>query len=438
MHIRALTITCVLVIAAIGCNDDLDEQLLTASSGDFAVLSDNYMGATSVSLLDSKGGVSKDEWVGSKTSSSKLRTPLSDDVVLPTVSSAARYLTTIERTLGVLTRFDLESGEVLGQVRSDDSPEADEAAFHSNPQDVLYVSDESAWISRWRHNPDGDAEERERGNDLIEWNPASFERGDRRIDLSELDEEIEEMVFDKDGKPTGTAKAIAYASPANLVPLRDAKLVAVGITGITLSYNYAPGKLAIVDPKNARLVSVLALEGFSNCGEVKPVSGDATSIIVSCTGAYGDSGEHGGVLKITVNDAGKASIARSYRNADHKDAAQLTGNVASLGGDIVVAVAAGHIDAATMRADTTDQLLRIDLESGEQTMLLESEGAFGLGSPSFSEASGLLLVPDAGKSDDPSSGVQRFEVDAKREVKRVDFVDVAGETGLAARQVLAL
>jgi hypothetical protein len=424
------------LLAAAGCNDDLDERGLSAGSGEFAVLSNNYMGATSISLLSDTGAVSDDDWVSSKSQNPKLRTPLSEDVVLPTTSRDARVLTTIERGLGVITRFDVEDGDVLGQLRTDDSPEDDKAAYHSNPQDVLYVSETSAWVSRWEPNAAADAEDRERGNDLIEWNPETFERTGRRIDLSELNQEIEEVQFDKDGNPGDSVQATAYASPASLVKV--GKYAAVGITGISKSYNYATGKLAIVDLDKAELVSTLELSDLSNCGEVKPVAGDPNSVIVACIGAYGDGGEQAGLLKVRVDDAGRAEIERELRIVDHDDAANTGSNVASLGGDIVVAVAAGVIDAATMKVAEPDRLYRIDLKTGEQTELWESAGAFAIGVPAFAEKTGLLIVPDAGDKPEPVTGVHRFSVNDAREVEHEALVEVAKDTGLAARQVLAL
>ena len=427
----------VFLFAAVGCNDSADERELTAGSGEFAVGSDNYSGATSVSLLDDNGEVSEDDWLSSKVKNPKLRTPLSDDVVFPTVSAGPRILTTIERGLSVITRFDLESGNVLGQLRTDDSPEDDDAAYHSNPQDVLFVSAESAWVSRWETNPNADAEERERGNDLIEWNPKTWKRSDRRIDLSELNQQLEEMTFDMDGNATGSTSATAYASPGALVPVGGA-FAAVGVTGITKSYSYAEGRLAIVDLERARLVSTLKLEGLSNCGEIKPVPGEAQSVIVACIGAFGDGGAKAGLLKVTVDDAGKAKIQHAFRKADHDDAANSNSNVASLGGNIVVAVAAGRVDPETMKPAEVDKLYRVDLASGEQQELWESDGAFVLGMPAFAASTGLLLVPDAGNTDQPLTGVQRFRVNDERDVDHDDFVEVAAETGLAARRVLAL
>lgn len=424
------------VCAAFGCNDDVDEKGLVAGSGELAVVSDNYTGAVSVSLLDTEGAESKPDWVGSRTKNTKLRSPLSDDVVLPTVSTDSRYLTTLERGLSVITRFDIADGSVLGQLRTDESSADDTAAYHSNPQDVLDVSDDSSWVSRWRQNADAEAAEAERGNDLIEWNPKTWKRTDRRIDLSSLNQEIDEEPFGKDGNSTGTVKATAYASPTSLVPV--GKYVAVGITGITLSYNYGPGKLVIADLKSGKRVSTLDLEGFTNCGEVKPVVGDDKSVLVACLGAYGDDGSHAGILRVSLDDSGKAKIGHSFRKADHEDAANANSNVTSLGGDIVVAVAAGALDPTTKKPSKQDKLLRVDLASGEQTELWESKGAFSLGTPAFVESSGLLLVPDAGGLDEPLTGVQRFKVNKDREADRVDFVDVAADSGLAARRALAL
>jgi hypothetical protein len=427
----------VLTLAAIGCNDDQNARALTAGSGEFAVGSDNYSGATSISLLDAKGEVSEDDWLSSKVQNPKLRTPLSDDVVFPTISADARILTTIERTLGVITRFDLEDGDVLGQLRTDDSPEDDDAAFHSNPQDVLFVSEERAWVSRWEPNPNSDAEERERGNDLIEWNPKTWKRTNRRIDLNELNEQIQEMQLDQDGNVTGSAAATAYASPGAIVPV-GGDFAAVGVTRITKSYSYAEGRLAIVDLERGRLVSTLALEGLSNCGELKPVPSEPNSVIVACIGAYGDGGAGAGLVKATVDDEGNPEIQHAFRKADHADAANTSNNVASLGGNIVVAVAAGRIDAETMKPAQVDKLYRVDLASGEQEELWESKGAFVLGMPAFATSTGLLLVPDAGNRDEPLTGVQRFRVNAARDVDHDSFVEVAKETGLSARRVLAL
>ncbi|HEX2677913.1 MAG TPA: hypothetical protein VHM19_14770, partial [Polyangiales bacterium] len=111
------------LLLATACNEDSKGGDLSGAKheGYFAVLSSNFTGATSISLLGEDGEVVADEWAGSKTKNAKLHTPLSMDVVLPSVSESRRYLTTIERSLGTITRFDLNDGTVLGQVRTDES-----------------------------------------------------------------------------------------------------------------------------------------------------------------------------------------------------------------------------------------------------------------------------------------------------------------------------
>jgi hypothetical protein len=177
---------------------------------------------------------------------------------------------------------------------------------------------------------------------------------------------------------------------------------------------------------------------LSNCSELKPVPSEPKSVIVACIGAYGDGGAQAGILKVTVDDAGNAKIQHAFRKADHEDAANANGNVASLGGNIVVAVATGRNNPMTMEPAEVDKLFRIDLASGEQEELWESSGAFALGTPAYAASTGLLLIPDAGNRDQPRTGVQRFEVNDEREVDHDAFVEVAAETGLAARRVLAL
>lgn len=432
-----------LMVAAYGllaaCNDSAKPAELTGVAHDsyFAVVSTNYMGATSISLLGEDGDVVASSWAGSMTKNPDLRSPLADDLVLPTTSESRHYLTTLERGLGVVTRFDLTSGEVLGQVRTDDSPEDDQAAFHSNPQDVFYVSERSAWVSRWSPNPDASAPARERGTDLIEFDPSTMKRGSRRIDLSKLSTQVEEMQYDKDGNPTGTVTSVADARPAALVSA--GKYLVVGLVRCTSAYTYAPGMIAVVDPDAGKYVGSLALDGLSNCGEVRPVLDAESDVLVACIGSWGDDGDDAGIVRLHVDDAGKAKLVHRYRVADHADAANTNGNVVSLGGNRVVAIAPGELDPATMKPSTTDAAYSVDIATGKQRLIWKSAGAFSLGIPAFDAATGALLIPDAGDVGKPLAGVHRFLVDPDTlDIADDEFVKVAASTTLAAREVHAL
>lgn len=404
--------------------------------GHFAVVSTNYTGATTVSLLGDDGEVVDAEWIGSKTKNPELRTPLTEDVVLPTVSFSRRYLTLIERGLGVVTRVDLDDGKVLGQVRTDESPEEDMAAYRSNPQDVYYVDEESAWVSRWAQNPDSKAPASEQGTDLIEFDPSTMKRTDRRIDLSELSIEIEEEQYDENFEPIGKVMSTAHASPATLVPVGD--FLAVGLARLTASYNYGPGALAIVDPIAAKLIDTLDLKELSNCGDVRPVVGEESEVLVQCQGAFGDGGIAAGIVRVAVDGEGKAKVVGTFRVADHEGAANTNSSLTSLGGDQVASVAAGSLDSTTGALIEPDVLYRVDLKTGKQVELWTSEGAYSLGIPAFDPETGVLLVPDAGGSEEPIYGTHRFIVGSDMTIEDDGFVKVAPGTTLAAREVRRL
>ena len=435
LRVMTLSVLCMLLAA---CMENTGGSGIHAAhhDGHFAVVSTNYTGATTISLLGEDGAVVDAEWIGSKTENPDLRSPLADDVVLPTLSFSRRYLTTIERGLGVVTRLDLDDGTVLGQVRTDDSPESDMAAYHSNPQDVYYVSEESAWVSRWADNPEAEVPAAERGTDLIELDPSVMKRTERRIDLSDLSVEIEEDQFDENFMPIGTVQSTAYASPAALVGAGN--FLVVGLVRITAAYNYAPGMVAIVDPVAGKFTDSVELKGLTNCGDVREVVDEPSQVLVQCLGAWGDAGAASGIVKIAVDAKGKGEILETFRVTDHEDAVNTQSSLVSLGGNLVVAAAAGALDPTTQEIVETDRLYSVDLKTGKQVELWKSVGAFSLGIPAFDPKTGVLLVPDAGSDEAPIYGVHRFIVDADMNIDDDGFVQVAPKTTLAAREVRRL
>jgi hypothetical protein len=348
------------------------------------------------------------------------------------VPYARRYLTTLERDLGVITRFDLDTGKVLGQLKTDESPQQDEAAYHSNPQDVYYVNEKSGWVSRWAPNLDESAAPSEQGNDLIEFDPSTMKRSARRIDLSSLNLEIEEQQFDKAMNST-TVMSTAYARPAALVPAN--RFLVVGLVRMTAAYNYAEGTLAVVDPVAGKLKHELTLDGLANCGNIKPLLDDAAQVLVECIGAYGDMGAKSGIVRVQVDDQGKASVVERFAAADDTDAANATSNVLSLGDHQAFAVAYGELDTNTNAVEKRDAAYLVDLQTGQQTQLVESDGAFALGEPAFDAKSGVLLIPDAGSTDKPLFGAHRFHSAGDGSFKADGFVAIAPDTGLAAREI---
>lgn len=402
----------------------------------FAVLSDNYMGAVVISLLGDDGEVVTDAWLSPAAKNADLRTPFTTDVVLPTVSTSRRYLTAIERGLGVVTRFDLETDEVIGQMKTDESPEDDMAAFHSNPQDVFYLDDTHGWVTRWSKNLDPKADDAEMGNDLIGFDPSTMKRSDARIDLAAFDVTITETQYDEMFNPIGEVESTAWARPSRLIPAGDH--LAVGLVRLTDAYTPAEGATAIVDPVAGEVTDEIVHTGLKNCGDIYPVVDATDRVLVGCVGDYNTGlGPETGILMIEVGGSGKGTMVESWLAAEHESAAASAQYLASLGGTLVFAVASGTLDLDGTTVIEPDRGYLLDLATGTQTMLFESEGAYAIGHPAFDPATGILLVPDAGSVEDPRFGVVRFRV-KDGDVTEDGFVEVAPDTTLAARQAHAL
>jgi hypothetical protein len=299
---------------------------------------------------------------------------------------------------------------------------------------VYYVSEASAWISRLAPNLDTGAASGDQGSDLIEFNPSTMKRTARRVDLSSLNTSIEEQQYDAQGNPTAKVKSTAYARPAGLIPA--GAFLAVGLVRATESYSYAPGVLAIVDPVAGKLHGTLALGGLSNCGELRPVLGQAKQVLVICIGAWGDAGASAGIVKVGVDDQGAAKVLERFDIAKHKGAANTNSNAVSIGPDLVVVIAPGALDSKTMKTTMQDAAFVVDLKTGKQTMVWQSTGAFSLGLPSYDADTGVLLIPDAGDAAKPTYGAQRLLVDPDTHaITHEAFVNIGPKTTLAAREV---
>jgi hypothetical protein len=258
-----------------------------------------------------------------------------------------------------------------------------------------------------------------------------MKRTERRIDLSMFAGEVEETEYDDMFNPVGMKKNPAYARPAGLVPA--GRFLVVGLVRATDNYSYAPGMAVVVDPDLAKVTDSIDLEGVSNCGEVRPVLDADDEVLVACVGSWGDGGAAAGIFRIAVDVDGKARVAQKFRVADHAKAANTGAYVVSLGGDRVVAVAPGTLDDE-MAVDVPDAAYVVDLKTGKQTKLHESDGTYSLGIPAYDAKSAVLLLPDAGDSAAPRYGVERFIIDADGVIEHDRFIEVAPKTTLAARE----
>jgi len=377
----------VLSMIAIGCGEG-------AAAGDpgspaldplqamprYAVLSTDFS-SSSIAMLDEAFEVIDDSWLNSGTTYAGLVATLSGDVVLPTRQAGDSTFAVVDRFFtDVVTRFFVPSGNLNGQVRT--QGEVGESGFSSNPQDVIFVGAESAWVPRYESNLNPAAAPENQGNDLFEINPTNMLSTGRRIDLSSLN--VTAMA--------GENEVEVFARPSRGVLIGSA--IAIGLDRISAAFDAAgTGMVAIVDLEN-ETVDGLELPGLKSCGNAVPIPGAPTKVAVGCVGfaqPFGDEPQvraSSGIAVIEVVD-GVASIERIWRVSDDPDSAIAVNFIAALDERRVFAVASGDFGSRP------DVLHLIDLETGEQSVAHESDGSFVIGVSGYDPDRELLYVPDA-------------------------------------------
>ncbi len=151
----------------------------------YAVLSSDFS-SSSIAMLDADFVPIDESWISSGTTYPGLVATLSGDVVLPNRQAGDGTVAVIDRFFtDVVTRFFVPSGNLNGQLRT--QGDIGDSGFSSNPQDLIFVDSDSAWVPRYESNLNPDAIPENQGNDLLEVNPSDMSATGDRIDLSSLD-----------------------------------------------------------------------------------------------------------------------------------------------------------------------------------------------------------------------------------------------------------
>ena len=387
----------------------------------YAVVSSDFS-SSSIAMLDESFDVIDESWLSSGTTYPGLVATLSGDVVLPTRQAGSRSFAVIDRFLtDVVTQFFVPSGNLNGQART--HGDIGESGFSSNPQDLIFVNSDSAWVPRYESNFDPGAPAENQGNDLFEIDPTDMMATGARIDLSALNTTALVDVL-----PTPVEVEV-LARPSRGVVVEST--VIVGLDRISAAFDAAgTGMVAVVDLAEES-VEGLELEGLASCGRVVPVPQAPRKVAVSCVGfsnPFNDEEQlraSSGIAILDVSEDG-VTVERVWRVSSDDGAKRSVNALVALDAERALAVVNGNF------VDTTDTLYEIDLTSGAQTPVHVSTGSFTIGVSAWDPDSEMLYVPDA--ADKAVIALARDGLG----FTEVDAMQIAPSLGLPPTQVYVL
>jgi hypothetical protein len=316
------------------------------------VVSSDYL-STDIGALSAEGTVLSKSVISSGSAAVGLGAALSGDVVLPHDRTSALVL--LDRTQGALTWVDPKNAQVKGQLRV--AP-----GFPSNPHDYLELSERKAYVTRYGANPKPGAEAYDQGNDVLIIDPATRSITGR-LDLKRYN-------------------GSALARPDRMTRAGELALVVLG----RLSNSFHEGDVGLlvgIDIKQDAPIFDVALGSAKNCVSLA-TSPNGKRLAIGCSGVFPDSQAltpraardaqvRDSALVVLDLTQSPPSVIATYPVAAKNDA-PLSLGLAFADNDSVLATSYGDL-----ALNIPDQLVRVDVNTGESTVVMRAGRAFVYG-----------------------------------------------------------
>jgi len=327
-----------------------------------AVLNSDFF-STSLSLLNTQAGVVHGDCVHTTTTGTGAKT-ISGDVVLPSQPQRGGQVVLIDRGNTALTFVNPSSCTFDRQLSV-------KGGFNlANPHDVVIISDQKAYVTRYGKNaaPQGALDG---GDDVLIIDPRNGTVGGH-IDLSAY------------------ASATYPASP-------DRAIIAAGKVVVTLNrwnandYTNDVSSLVIIDPATDQVVQHLDLGWLINC-EGMDVQVASKTLLVACGGSFGsvEQALQSGIAVVDLS-AAPATLTRVISSQAFPTPPVTFAWVLALP-SASSATRAFTATLGTLTPSVPDTLYQLDFVTGA-TMSFGAANAFDLGIPAG--GNGRVLVPDA-------------------------------------------
>jgi hypothetical protein len=329
----------------------------TAPAGGIAVLSSDFVAASSLSLLDRNGQLVNDGCFHSGSRTPGLSQVLSGDVVLPSQPQPGHEVVLVDRGNAVLTWLDPNTCAPLRQLSVG-------TGYASNPHDIVAVTAQKAYVTRWDQN----------GNATP--NPNDFDDGDDLLIVDPIQAVVTGRIALTPFAPQ-VAGATIMARPDRALLIEGKVFVslnALSLHYIELGAPVGPGRVVVVDPATDSVTGSIDIPDRKNCGAMTYLDASKTLLVV-CMGSWSDAdpAASSGVVAIDLSVAPpmvKTVIAPTVADGRQFSATAL----AALSPDRVFVIAMGTYDGLP-----PDTLWSFSLTGGSGVKVLDSSKGITFG-----------------------------------------------------------
>ncbi len=339
----------------------VQDALSAPKAAGLAVLhGDSKYTSTLLSLLDpSTGALIRDNCLNSGSAAPGLSQALSGDVVLPSAPLPGHPVILIDRKNSNLVWVDPATCIVTRQL-----------SVKSNPHDVLALTDNKLYVTRYDTNPkpvtalDG-------GGDLLVLDMAQGQAV-ARIDLQ------------------------PFSAGATFTPNPDQGRVLDGKLYITLnSFNAdfskaATGRVVVVDPVSDKVTGTIDLPGLQNCGPIAVVPGKPKALAVACAGAYSAD-----VAQIAASGIALIDTSTTPPTVTPLAAAGFGRPLSAFDLAVVSAGLAFVVVPGDFAGTSMDEVWRFDFAGGAPLMVFAGKDKYVLGGLVYDPLSHRVFVGDA-------------------------------------------
>jgi hypothetical protein len=343
-------------------------QNAAAGTG-LAVLSSDYT-ATSVALYDPATGQLRDDCVHSAATGANMAQALSGDVTLPSQTLHTGELAVIDRKNATITLVDPSSCKPRLQFS------VSTGGFKSNPQDVISVSSDKLYVTRYEKNAAATAavDDFDDGDDILVVN-ATTGAIIKSVPLS------------------GEVDPSLQARPERGVLAEGRVYVTLGSVSADFA-STGPGRIVVIDPATDSVVGAIDLAQQKGCSAIDYYPA-VKKLYVSCGGAFSDGANQAkGSALVEIDLSAETPALTRTIPAEFVGGQPINFSYAAVFGDVAFVGTLGSFPDTMSGSPGSSDTFYAALLNGSTAIKLLDGGAYNLGRVAVDSTRKRLFMPD--------------------------------------------